>query len=429
MMEKLVIQPFKRSPRGRVSLPGSKSITNRALMLAALASGNTIIHNPVVSDDSEYFIKSLQKLGFRVDTDRHDQIFVEGLAGKIPTNNADLYVGNAGTAARFLSGLICLGNGKFRVDGNKRMRERPIGDLVEALRGLGARIVGSENKGMICPPIEIQAEGLKGGRADISGKVSSQFLSALLMIGPYTALGIEIHVSDELNSKPYVDMTLKMMEKFGMKINQPEEHVFHVGTGSYVSPGEYVVEPDATAASYFLALPAFTGGSVFISGLQSNSIQGDVRFVEILKTMGLRIDESEAGITSSFDIEMKLKGLTVDLSDMPDTAQTLAVLAPFANEPVEIRGIASARVKESDRIGATCAELRKLGVKVEEFSDGMRIYPCSKLNPAEICTYDDHRMAMSFALIGTRIEGIVIQDPDCVNKTFPKFFETLDGLR
>ena len=428
-MKKLEIQIFNSAPRGKVMLPGSKSITNRALMLAALADGNTIIRNPIVSDDSEYFIKALQKLGFNVNTDFDDQILVEGLAGKILSNQADLYIGNAGTAARFLSGFVCLGNGKFRLDGNARMRERPIGDLVESLRSLGGKLIATENKGMACPPIEIQAEGLKGGRTDISGRVSSQFLSALLMIGPYTDLGLEIQVYDELNSSLYVEMTIKMMKKFGIHPKNNRELNYKVKKGHYKSPGEFLVEPDATAASYFLALPAFTGGSVSITGLHKNSIQGDIRFIEVLKTMGLRIVESEDGITSSFGPADRLQGVTADLSDMPDTAQTLAVMAPFAIEPVEIRGIASARVKESDRIGATCTELRKLGVHVDEFSDGMKIYPCPKINPAEICTYGDHRMAMSFALIGTRIGGVVIEDPDCVNKTFPKFFETLDGLR
>lgn len=428
-MKKLEIQIFNNPPRGKVKLPGSKSITNRALMLAALADGNTIIRNPIVSDDSEFFIKALQKLGFNVNTEIDNRIFVEGLLGKIPSNHADLYIGNAGTAARFLSGLVCLGNGKFRLDGNDRMRERPIGDLVESLRSLGGKVIATENKGNICPPIEIQADGLKGGRTLISGKISSQFLSALLMIGPYTDLGLEIQVFDELNSRPYVEMTSKMMEKFGIYPQNNRDLNYKVEKGHYISPGEFLVEPDATAASYFLALPAFTGGSVSITGLHKNSIQGDIRFIEILKTIGLRIEESEDGITSSFDQTDRLRGVSADLSDMPDTAQTLAVMAPFAIEPVEIRGIASARVKESDRIGATCTELRKLGVQVDEFSDGMKIYPCAKINPAEICTYGDHRMAMSFALIGTRIGGIVIEDPDCVNKTFPKFFETLDGLR
>lgn len=428
-MKKLEIQIFNNPPRGKVKLPGSKSITNRALMLAALADGNTIIRNPIVSDDSEFFIKALQKLGFNVNTEIDNRIFVEGLLGKIPSNHADLYIGNAGTAARFLSGLVCLGNGKFRLDGNDRMRERPIGDLVESLRSLGGKVIATENKGNICPPIEIQADGLKGGRTLISGKISSQFLSALLMIGPYTDLGLEIQVFDELNSRPYVEMTSKIMEKFGIYPQNNRDLNYKVEKGHYISPGEFLVEPDATAASYFLALPAFTGGSVSITGLHKNSIQGDIRFIEILKTIGLRIEESEDGITSSFDQTDRLRGVSADLSDMPDTAQTLAVMAPFAIEPVEIRGIASARVKESDRIGATCTELRKLGVQVDEFSDGMKIYPCAKINPAEICTYGDHRMAMSFALIGTRIGGIVIEDPDCVNKTFPKFFETLDGLR
>lgn len=428
-MKKLEIQIFNNPPRGKVKLPGSKSITNRALMLAALADGNTIIRNPIVSDDSEFFIKALQKLGFNVNTEIDNRIFVEGLLGKIPSNHADLYIGNAGTAARFLSGLVCLGNGKFWLDGNDRMRERPIGDLVESLRSLGGKVIATENKGNICPPIEIQADGLKGGRTLISGKISSQFLSALLMIGPYTDLGLEIQVFDELNSRPYVEMTSKIMEKFGIYPQNNRDLNYKVEKGHYISPGEFLVEPDATAASYFLALPAFTGGSVSITGLHKNSIQGDIRFIEILKTIGLRIEESEDGITSSFDQTDRLRGVSADLSDMPDTAQTLAVMAPFAIEPVEIRGIASARVKESDRIGATCTELRKLGVQVDEFSDGMKIYPCAKINPAEICTYGDHRMAMSFALIGTRIGGIVIEDPDCVNKTFPKFFETLDGLR
>lgn len=431
-MEKLPLSVFNKSPEGIVKLPGSKSITNRVLMLAALSEGQTIITNPGISDDSSYFMDSLKKLGFLIIKDQtENSIVVAGFSGSIPSHSAEIFVGNAGTAARFLTAFATLGDGFFSITGDERMRERPIGDLVQALQSLGVDIRGTQNtsKLRVCPPVEIIANGLNGGEVDISGKTSSQYLSALLMIAPYAKKAIQIKITDQLNSKPYVVMTMRMMKDFGVIVQNVNYQDFKIQPGKYKTPGTYNVEPDASAASYFLALPALSGGKIVISNLHQESIQGDVRFIDILKTMGLRIVDTNLGLESSFSKNSKLKGIKVDMSDIPDTAQTLAVLAPFAQQPVEIRGIASARVKETDRINATCTELRKLGVKVKEFEDGMRIYPCEIIKPTEIETYNDHRMAMSFALIGTKIKDIVINDPSCVKKTFPEYFSTLERLR
>lgn len=431
-MDQIELIPFTKPINARVELPGSKSITNRVLLLAALSEGRTVVKNAIFSDDSRYFVDALIKLGYDVKTDeREKQISITGQGHKIPSSSAELFIGNAGTAARFLTAFLTLGEGSFVIDGEPRMRERPIGDLIEGLKNLGVDINGTVNAktGKVCPPVTIKANKLPGGRVAISGKTSSQYLSALLMVAPMAGDGMTLKITDQLNSRPYVDMTTGMMRKFGVSVTEIEEAEFEVKPQKYQSPGVYIVEPDASAASYFFALPALTGGSVHINGLDRSSIQGDINFTDILSSMGVNFTSTQDGMIASFDKEMPLKGVRVNMADIPDTAQTLAAIAPFASSPVEIRGIASARVKESDRVSATCDELRKLGVVVEEFEDGLRIHPCQDIKPEAIDTYNDHRMAMSFALIGTRIPGIKINDPDCVSKTFPNYFETLESMR
>lgn len=432
-MNQLELRPFSKPVSGIVTVPGSKSITNRALLLAALASnGATTIRNAIFSDDSRYFLDALRTLGFAVEVNSDAMsVRIEGLGGKIPSTNAELFIGNAGTAARFLTAFLALGHGTFVIDGEPRMRQRPIGDLIEGLRSLSVSAEGTidQASGAICPPVTIHASGLEGGRVAISGKTSSQYISALMMVAPLAREGLRIEIIDQLNSRPYVDLTATMMRQFGAQVNLRDEMTIEVPSGKYRSPIDYRVEPDASAASYFLAIPALVGGSVTVSGLSERSLQGDVKFAYVLRSMGMRVEETKEGITASFPREQKLGGITVNMADIPDTAQTLAALAPFASSPVEIRGIASARVKESDRVSATCAELRKCGVLVEEFEDGMRIHPCEQFKPAVIDTYKDHRMAMSFALIGMRVPGIVINDPTCVNKTFPDYFHVLESLR
>jgi 3-phosphoshikimate 1-carboxyvinyltransferase len=303
------------------------------------------------------------------------------------------------------------------------MRERPIGDLIDALHQLGVELEATNN----CPPVQISANGLLGGKTKIAGNISSQFLSALLMVAPYAKSPIEIEVTTELNSKPYVDMTIAIMEDFGVEVERYGYERFVIRPSFYISLSSYSIESDASAASYFFAAPAICGGTVRVENISRNSKQGDIAFLDILGQMGCIVKEYNNSVevtgTSS------LKGIDVDMRDIPDTAQTLAAIAPFVSSPTRIRGIASARVKETDRVHATCTELARLGVRVEEHEDGITIYPCEKITPAIIQTYNDHRMAMAFSLIGLRVDGVTIENPSCVSKTFPKFFEVLDSLR
>jgi 3-phosphoshikimate 1-carboxyvinyltransferase len=418
------ITPISHSLNASVRVPGSKSITNRALLIASLANGTTKLSNALFSDDSKYFAQALQTLGFDVRLDEaNHEMTVNGLGGKIPSNKAELFIGNAGTAARFLSAFLTLGNGQYLLDGEPRMRERPIQDLIDSLNQLGVEATATNN----CPPVEIFAKGLPGGKTKIAGDISSQFLSALLMVTPYAQSEIEITLSTELNSKPYVDMTIEVMKEFGIEIERDGYSRFTIHSTQYFPIANYSVESDASAASYFFAAPAICGGTVTVENISRKSLQGDVAFVDVLQKMGCDVTESDSSIT--VHRPSSIIGIDIDMRDIPDTAQTLSAVAPFAESPTRIRGIASARVKETDRVSATCIELKRLGVQVQEHKDGMTIYPCSSFKPAEIQTYNDHRMAMAFSLIGLRFEGVTIENPSCVSKTFPNYYEVLDSLR
>ncbi|MEW6402869.1 MAG: 3-phosphoshikimate 1-carboxyvinyltransferase [Chloroflexota bacterium] len=447
------IAPITHPLQATVRVPGSKSLTNRALLIASLAEGTTRITNALFSDDSRYFAKALQTLGFDIILDEeHHEMTVTGLGGKIPAREASLFIGNAGTAARFLSAFLTLGNGEFILDGDARMRERPIGDLVHSLTQLGANI-GSLHPSL-CPPIKITASGLPGGKTQIAGNISSQFLSALLMVAPYARSPIEIEVTTDLNSKPYVDMTISVMQDFGVQVERNEYQSFRIPLANYQhlhrahtchgrrcrgvhvlpvtkpnlqSPISYPIESDASAAAYFFAAPAICGGGVRVENISRRSKQGDIAFLDVLQKIGCVVTESDNSIMVHGP--SSIVGIDVDMRDIPDTAQTLAAIAPFASTPTRIRGIASARVKETDRVHATCTELARLGVHVEEHEDGMSIYPCKNIQPATIQTYNDHRMAMSFSLIGLCVDGITIENSSCVSKTFPSFFEVLETLR
>ena len=407
-----------------VRVPGSKSLTNRALLIAALANGQTRLTNALFSDDSKYFATALQTLGFNVQLNEGEQeMTITGLGGEIPAKKAELFIGNSGTTVRFLSAFLTLGSGEYILDGELRMRERPIGDLVDALAQLGANLETTNN----CPPVEIFAKGLHGGKTTIAGNISSQFLSALLMVAPYAQSPIEIELTTELNSKPYVDMTTTVMKDFGVEVEREGYRRFIIHPANYSPLSTYAIEPDASAASYLFAAPVICGGTVRVENISRKSVQGDVAFVDVLAQMGCTVTEGNDYIEVTG--AESLQGIDVDMRDIPDTAQTLAAIAPFASSPTRIRGIASARVKETDRISATCKELKRLGVQVEEHEDGMIIYPTLNLQPATIQTYNDHRMAMSFALIGLRFDGVTIENPSCVSKTFPNYFEVLDALR
>ena len=423
-MKTLEIQPIPHPLKTSVRVPGSKSLTNRALLIASLANGTTRLTNALFSDDSRYFAGALKTLGFDVQLDEANrEMTVVGLGGKIPASKAELFIGNAGTAARFLSAFLTLGTGEYILDGDARMRQRPIGDLVDALAQLGGELETNNN----CPPVKIKASGLRGGKTKIAGDISSQFLSALLMVVPYARQPIEIEVITALNSKPYVDMTIAIMKDFDVEIERCGYSQFIIHPANYLPVSTYTIESDASAASYFFAAPAICGGTVRVENISRKSKQGDIAFLDILKQMGCQIREGEnfIEVTDSAD----LRGIDADLRDIPDTAQTLAVIAPFASSPTRIRGIASARLKETDRIQATCTELARLGVQVEEYEDGLTVYPCEKFNPATIRTYNDHRLAMAFSLIGLRMDGVIIENPACVAKTFPDYFEVLECLR
>jgi len=436
-LSSLKIKPITHPLNATVRVPGSKSLTNRALLIAALANGTTRLTNALFSDDSKYFVKALQTLSFDVQLDEvNHEMTVTGLGGTIPSKKAELFIGNAGTAARFLSAFLTLGNGDYVLDGEPRMRERPIGDLVDALNQLGVTISplslrgGSEGGGevhAICPPVEIFAKGLHGGKTTIAGNISSQFLSALLMVAPYAQSPIEIELTTELNSKPYVDMTISIMKDFGVEIERNGYRSFTIHPTHYSPIPTCSIESDASAASYFFAAPAICDGTVKVENISRKSVQGDVAFLDVLQQMGCTVAESDNSIT--VHRQSSIVGIDVDMRDIPDTAQTLAAIAPFASSPTRIRGIASARVKETDRVHATCTELKRLGVQVDEHEDGMTIYPCSAFKRSNVETYNDHRMAMAFSLIGLRVDGVSIENPSCVSKTFPEYFDVLETLR
>ena len=431
-MTSIELTPISHPLAASVRLPGSKSLTNRALLLASLANGTTRLTNALFSDDSRYFAEALQQLGFEVFLDpEHATMTVTGQGGRIPAQKAELFIGNAGTAARFLTAFLTLGNGEYILDGDARMRERPIGDLVSALEQLGATITNPQSaildRQSICPPVKILASGLPGGRAKIAGDISSQFLSALLMVAPYARKPVEIAVITELNSKPYVELTLAVMADFGVEIERQGYQRFSIQPGRYLSRPIYAIESDASAASYFFAAPAILGGKVRVENISRRAQQGDIAFLNVLEQMGCTVAEGSDFIEVTGPAT--LRGVDANMRDIPDTAQTLAAIAPFASTPTRIRGIASARVKETDRVSAMCRELERLGVDVQEYPDGLLIQPCAFIHPACVETYNDHRMAMAFALVGLRVPGIRIENPGCVSKTFPNYFEILETLR
>lgn len=414
-----------------VRVPGSKSLTNRALLAAALADGSTRLKQALFSDDSRYFVGALRALGFAVTEDPDArEIVVSGLGGRIPQERAELFIGNAGTAARFLTAMLTLGRGEYVLDGEPRMRERPIGDLVLALRELGADVAPAfgpapTDPRRLCPPLRVRAGGLAGGGTRVAGDISSQFLSGLLLAAPYARGPVTLTVDGQLNSQPYVDLTLALMADFGVSATRDGYQRFAVRPARYRALPEYAIESDASAASYFFALPVVVGGRVRVRGLGRSSRQGDVAFVDVLAQMGCDVTETADGIEVTRPGGV-VRGVDVDLRHIPDTAQTLAAIAPFAATPTVIRGIASARVKETDRVAAIATELARLGVRVEEREDGVTIWPTTQFAPATLQTYNDHRMAMAFALTALRVPGAQIADPGCTAKTFPEFFTVLE---
>ncbi|AYH45160.1 bifunctional 3-phosphoshikimate 1-carboxyvinyltransferase/cytidylate kinase [Azoarcus sp. DN11] len=409
---------------GRVRLPGSKSISNRTLLLAALAEGETDIRDLLASDDVERMLEALRALGVEwTREDDSDNYRVRGVGGAFPVKVADLFLGNAGTAFRPLTAALALSGGEYRLSGVPRMHERPIGDLVDGLRQIGADIRYTGSEGF--PPLHIcPAQIRPGGVVRVRGDVSSQFLTALLMALPLTGVETTVEVVGELISKPYIGITLDLMARFGVAVRREGWARFTIPGGvRYRSPGTVFVEGDASSASYFLAAGAIGGGPVRVEGVGRDSIQGDVRFAEALVQLGARIEMGDNWIEARAPESGRLKAFDLDLNHIPDAAMTLAVAALFADGPCRLRNIASWRVKETDRIAAMATELRKVGAIVEEGPDYLGVTAPARLVPAAIDTYDDHRMAMCFSLVSLGDCRVRINDPKCVNKTFPTYFE------
>ncbi len=416
------ITPLATPPDAVVPIPGSKSLTNRALVTSALARGTSRLTNALFSDDTIVMVDSLRRLGFRIEVDTKAlSMVVHGLGGRIPAGAAELFVGNAGTAARFLTAMVALGYGRFLIDGSARMRERPIQDLLDGLAALGVSASSTEGS----PPVMVDARGLRGGQATVRGEISSQFISALLIAAPYASGDVELSVEGRLVGAPYVEMTLAVMRAFGIRVEHEELHWFFVPAGQQYRAQEYAVEPDASGAAYFFAAAAITGGRVRVPGLSAASLQGDARIVDLFEQMGCDVERGNDYLEVQGTDD--LRGLDVDLGGMSDQAMTLAAIAPFAASPTRIRGVAHIRHQESDRLAATATELRRLGQDVEELDDGLVIVP-RPVRPAAIETYGDHRIAMAFAVAGLRAPGIAITDPECVTKTFPDFFQRLEAL-
>lgn len=411
---------------GTPLLPASKSLANRYLACTALADGTSELTGATVSDDVVAMIKALRQLSVGVVFDeRARRITVTGCAGHLPADEADLDVGAAGTAMRFLTALTCLGRGRYRLDGSARMRQRPIADEVDALRELGAQISYEATPG--CPPLNIQAAGLTGGTVVLRTPPSSQFLSALLMAAPYAQQDVFIEIQGPLVSQPYVALTIDVQRSLGVE-------VIHEGYQRFVAPapqryraGTFAIEPDASSATYFWAAAAITGGAVTVRGLTRSSRQGDVGFVDVLARMGCAVRETADSLTVSAPAG-RLQGIDVDLNAQPDTVQTLAFTALYAEGPTTVRNVANLRVKETDRLAALAAELKKLGANVELTADGLVLTPPKMITPAALDTYEDHRMAMSGALAGLVVAGVKICNAGVVSKSFPGYFEALNAL-
>ncbi len=418
------ITPLSRPPDATVRVPGSKSITNRALVAAALATGTSELSGVLDADDTRAMIAGLRALGVPLEV-RDDGIAVRvvGTGGRLPAISPSVDVRLSGTTARFLAPVLALVRGTARLDGGEPFRRRPMAPSIDALRQLGADVVEVGEPGHL--PIEVTAPPAPAGRVRVAGDASSQFLSGLLLVAPALPDGLTIEVDTPLVSQPYVELTERVLGWFGAAVLHPDPHTFVVEGAGY-SAADVVIEPDASAASYLLAAAAINGGRVRVAGLTRHSNQGDADFAHVLARMGAEVIVDDDG--TEVRGTGRLTGIEVDLGAMSDTAQTLAAVAVFADSPTRITGIGFIRAKETDRLAAVATELRRLGIDAVEEPDGLLIHP-GRPEPGTVSTYNDHRMAMSFALLGLVVPGIEIADPDCVDKTFPRYFEVLEELR
>ena len=424
-MNSLTLKPID-AISGEIHLPGSKSLSNRALLLAALAKGTTKITNLLQSDDTRHMLGALKQLGINYTlSDDKTQCSITGNGGAIhATQMQELFLGNAGTAMRPLCAALCLGTGTYVLTGDPRMKERPIGHLVDALRQAGACITYEENEGY--PPLLIEAQGLRGGAVQIDGAISSQFLTALLMAAPLAKEDMKISIIGELVSKPYIDITLHIMKTFGVEVLHQNYKTFTIkGNQNYKAVEHFMVEGDASSASYFLAAAAIKGGRVKVTGIGKTSIQGDVLFVDVLEKMGAKVEWGDSYVAVS---KGELHAIDMDFNHIPDAAMTIATTALFAKGTTVLRNIYNWRVKETDRLSAMATELRKVGAEVEEGEDYLKITPPDTLRHAAIDTYDDHRMAMCFSLLALDSASVTINEPECTSKTFPTYFEEFEKI-
>jgi len=425
VIPQIEIVPITGPLDARVSVPGSKSITNRAMILAAMAQGRSVLDSVLLSEDTRYMSDALRVLGFIVEVDENaHRITVGGRGGVIPAHGGEIFVGGAGTVMRFIVAMVTLGEGRFRIDGNQRMRQRPIGPQLDAMQRLGASVYSERDNN--CPPVIVDASRARfeGGETSIDARVSSQFVSAMLMPAPIWKAGLKLRVIGDA-ARPFIDMTLRLMEAWGTN-NSIEGDQIVVPGAQWYRAQRFAIEPDASSASYFAAAAALIGGAVKIEGLSSNSVQGDLGFLGVLQRMGARVSwhPDYVEVVGSG----QLAGVDVAMNAMPDMVPTLAAIAPFASSPTKIRNVAFIRHHESDRIRVLATELRRIGADVRETEDGLEIRP-STMRPAPIETYDDHRIAMSFAVLGLKLPGTKIKNPGCVAKTFPDFFTRLSALR
>jgi 3-phosphoshikimate 1-carboxyvinyltransferase len=420
--EELEVTPLERPPDATIRVPGSKSVTNRALIIAALADGHSRILNPLFSDDSYWLMDALVRLGIDVSADgERGEVYVSGQNGVIPTSGEDLFVGNSGTVARFLPPVLALGRGPYTVDGVPRMRERPVADLVDAMRQLGAAVDYAGEHGRF--PLAIRGGGIPGGEACVSASKSSQFISGLLMAAPYAEAPVTL-LAEGRKEWPYVGITVALMRAFGVEVD--EAHGRFAVDPAFYSARNYEVEPDASGASYFMAAAAVTGGRVRIPGLGSSSPQGDLRFTEVLRDMGCKVEIAPDYV--EVDGPDRLQGVEVDMNAFSDTMITLAAISPFASGPTTIRNVGHTRLQETDRLSAVATELNRLGMKTQTTPSSIHIIP-DTIKPGVVRTYGDHRIAMAFAITGLVASGISIGDPGCVTKTFPGYFGALESLR
>jgi 3-phosphoshikimate 1-carboxyvinyltransferase len=425
-VDEQLIEPFRGPLDAVVRPPGSKSLTNRALVCAALAEGTTVLTGALYADDTEAMLHCVHGLGAEVQLDRaHRRVVVTGVAGSPAADGALLDARLSGTTSRFVMPMAALGSSTVVLDGAAGLRARPMGELIDALGTLGAAVSPLGEPGHL--PVEVEGGGLRGGAISVRGDVSSQFLSGLLLSAPCMPDGLQVDVRTELVSVPYVHMTVAVMREFGAQVDVAEDHRrISVAPTGYRAVEEHRIEPDASAASYFFAAAALLGGRVRVEGLGRGALQGDVAFVDVLERMGAQVDRDDDAI------EVRgtgvLHGVEVDMADISDTAQTLAAIAPYADSPTTISGIGFIRAKETDRIAAVVAELQRLGIDAEELPDGLVVRPGAP-RPALVQTYEDHRMAMSFALVGLRSPGVRIADPGCVAKTYPDYWADLESLR